>query len=186
MEVESEEWNDNREAARAEDAADEEIKKAAIPLKERSPWENGVDPTEHGQAYHSRVTLRGRGRAGASGAMESWRILGHGEDRMSMLGEFRAFLLKHGVLGLAVAVVIGGAVSKLVTAVVADLIMPIVGALTPSGDWRAAVLRVGNMKFAVGDFGGSFLDFLIISIVVFLIVKRFMKEEPPKEEPAKS
>ena len=102
-----------------------------------------------------------------------------------MFGEFRAFLFKHGVVGLAVAVVIGGAVSKLVSAVVADLIMPIIGAVTPSGDWRSAIIQVGNMKFGVGDFAGSFLDFLIISIVIFLIVKRLVKEEPANEEPAK-
>ena len=96
---------------------------------------------------------------------------------MGMYQEFREFLMKHGVVALAVAVVIGGAVSKLVTAVVADLIMPVIGAVTPEGDWRKAIVQIGNMKFGVGDFAGSFLDFLIISLVVFLIVKRFVKEE---------
>jgi len=99
---------------------------------------------------------------------------------MGMLQEFRAFLLKYGVIGLAVAVVIGGAVSKLVTAIVSDLIMPIIGALTPTGDWRQAVIQVGKMKFGVGDFAGNLLDFLIISLVIFMIVKRFIKEEPAK------
>ena len=96
-----------------------------------------------------------------------------------MIGEFKAFLLKHGVIALAVAVVIGGAVQKLVAAVVADLIMPIIGALTPSGDWRAATFSVGAVKFGVGDFLGAMLDFLIIAIVVFLIVKMLVKEPAP-------
>ena len=61
-----------------------------------------------------------------------------------MVGEFKAFLVKHGVIALAVAVVIAGAVGKLVTAIVADLIMPIVGALTPSGNWRAATVSIGR------------------------------------------
>lgn len=95
-----------------------------------------------------------------------------------MLGEFKEFLFKHGVVGLAVAVVIGGAVGKLVTALVADLIMPIIGALTPTGDWRAAIVTIGNMKFAVGDFAGAFIDFVIIALVVFLLVKHFVKEPP--------
>jgi large conductance mechanosensitive channel len=99
---------------------------------------------------------------------------------MGMMQEFRAFLMKNGVVGLAVAVVIGGAVAKLVTAVVSDLIMPIIGAVTPEGDWRKAIVQIGNMKFGVGDFAGSLLDFLIISLVIFLIVKRFIKEEPAK------
>ena len=102
-----------------------------------------------------------------------------------MIGEFKAFLVKQGVLGLAVAVVIGGAVGKLVTALVTDLIMPIVGAAVPSGDWRKAVVQIGNVKFMVGDFAGVLLDFLIVALVVFLMVKALVKEEPEKE-PAKT
>ncbi len=97
-----------------------------------------------------------------------------------MMGEFKAFLVNHGVIGLAVAVVIGGAVGKLVTALVADFIMPIVGALTPSGDWRQATLNVGSVKFGIGDFAGAFIDFVIISFVIFMIVKNFIKEAPAK------
>ncbi len=97
-----------------------------------------------------------------------------------MLGEFKAFLLKHGVVALAVAVVIGGAVSKLVSAIVGDLIMPIVGAITPTGNWREAVLPVGSIKFGIGDFAGAFLDFILIAGVVFLIVKNLIKEQPAK------
>ncbi len=97
-----------------------------------------------------------------------------------MMGEFKEFLTKHGVVGLAVAVVIGGAVGKLVTALVADLVMPIVGAFTPSGDWRQATLTLGNIKFGIGDFAGAFIDFVIISFVIFMIVKNLIKDEPKK------
>ena len=96
-----------------------------------------------------------------------------------MIGEFKAFLLKHGVIALAVAVVIGGAVQKLVAAIVADLIMPIVGALTPGGEWRTATLTVGAVKFGVGDFLGAVLDFAIIALVVFIIVKMLVRDTPP-------
>jgi len=95
-----------------------------------------------------------------------------------MIGEFKAFLLKHGVIALAVAVVIGGAVQKLVAAIVADLIMPVIGALTPSGNWRTATVSIGRIKLGVGDFFGAVLDFLIIALVVFLIVKTLVKEQP--------
>jgi large conductance mechanosensitive channel len=101
-----------------------------------------------------------------------------------MVGEFKAFLVKQGVLGLAVAVVIGGAVTKLVAAIVADLIMPIVGAAVPSGDWRKAVVQIGNIKFMVGDFAGVLLDFLIVALVVFFMVRKLVKETPPETEKA--
>jgi len=95
-----------------------------------------------------------------------------------MIGEFKAFLLKHGVIALAVAVVIGGAVQKLVAAIVADLIMPIIGALTPGGNWRTATMSIGPIKLGLGDFLGAVLDFLIIAIVVFLIVKTLVRDQP--------
>jgi len=96
----------------------------------------------------------------------------------AMIGEFNAFLLKHGIVALAVAVVIGGAVQKLVAAIVADLIMPIVGAFTPTGEWRTATVTVGAVKLGVGDFMGAILDFLIIALVVFVIVKALVRGEP--------
>lgn len=57
---------------------------------------------------------------------------------MGFTDEFRAFLHKYQVLGLAVAFIIGAASTKLVSAVVNDLVMPIVSVLIPGGDWRTA------------------------------------------------
>jgi len=96
---------------------------------------------------------------------------------MGMMGEFSDFLKKYQVLGLAVAFVIGAAATKLVTAVVGDVIMPIVAVLIPGGDWRASVLQIGPIKFLIGDLVGAIIDFLIIALVVFLIVKVIMKED---------
>ncbi len=87
------------------------------------------------------------------------------------------FLKKYQVIGLAVAFIIGAASTKLVTALVNDIIMPIVGALVPGGDWRASVFEAGPVKFLVGDFVGALIDFFIIAIVVFAIVKWLMKED---------
>ncbi len=99
------------------------------------------------------------------------------EEKKSFMKEFMDFLNKYGVIGLAVAFVMGAAVTKLVSALVADLIMPIIGAVIPGGDWRTAVLNIGGIKFMVGDFAGALIDFIIISFVIFMIVKSIVKEK---------
>lgn len=96
-----------------------------------------------------------------------------------MWREFKAFLIKENVLALAIAVVIGGALSKLVAAFVADFIMPIVGRLTPAGEWRAFAWEVGGMRFLIGDFVSVLLDFLIIGFVAWRMTKLFMRPQAP-------
>ncbi|MCL6089264.1 MAG: MscL family protein [Candidatus Marsarchaeota archaeon] len=96
--------------------------------------------------------------------------MGHAE-------EFMAFLNKHKIIGLAVAFIIGTAAAKFVTAIVNDLLMPIIGVLIPGGDWRLAVWQLGPVKLMVGDFAGALIDFLIVAAVVFLLVKYVAKED---------
>ena len=96
---------------------------------------------------------------------------------MTFVSEFKEFLKKYQVLGLAVAFIIGAAATKLVTALVNDIVMPIVGALVPGGDWRLATLDIGPVKFMVGDLVGALIDFAIIALVVYMIVKLVMKED---------
>ena len=95
-----------------------------------------------------------------------------------MWRDFKAFILRENVLALAVAVVLGAAVGKVVTAVVDDFVMPIVGAVTPSGSWQKATLDVGPIKFGVGDFLSVLLNFLIIGFVVWRISKAFVPAPP--------
>ncbi len=99
----------------------------------------------------------------------------------STWSEFKAFLLKQNVLALAIAVVVGAALSALVKALVDDFIMPIVGATTPAGDWRNWKLQAGSVAFGVGHFIGTLIDFLIIGFVVWRISKAFIR---PKADPA--
>jgi len=99
------------------------------------------------------------------------------EEKKSFMQEFMDFLNKYGVIGLAVAFVMGAAVTKLVTAFVNDLIMPIIGALISGGDWRNATWDIGNIKFMVGNFVGALIDFIIIAFVIFMIVKMIVKEK---------
>lgn len=94
-----------------------------------------------------------------------------------MVKEFVSFLKQYGVIGLAIAVIIGGKFNELLKAFVDGLLMPIVGALTPSGDWRQLVLALGPVKIQVGLMLGSLVDFVIVAGLVFLIAKKVLKEE---------
>ena len=96
-----------------------------------------------------------------------------------MLRDFRNFLMKDNFIALAIAVVLGGAAGKLVQAIVDDFIMPIVGALTPAGDWQKATWDVGSAKFGVGDFVSVAINFIIVAFVVWRIAKLLEKPAPP-------
>jgi len=106
---------------------------------------------------------------------------GKKEEKKGFVAEFMEFLLKYQVIGLAVAVIIGAAATKMVTATVTDIIMPIIGAIIPGGSWREAVINVGPIAFLIGDFVGAIIDFVIIALVVFLVVKYMMKGDTSKK-----
>ena len=95
-----------------------------------------------------------------------------------MYQEFKAFLQKHNVMALAIAFILGAAIGKVVSALVTDIIMPIVGMAIPGGDWRAMVINIGSAKLLIGDFIGSILDFVIIAFAVFVMGKALMKPDP--------
>ena len=91
-----------------------------------------------------------------------------------MVAEFKEFIGKAGVLGLAIGFIMGTIIGRVVSALVQDIIMPIPGAFVPGGDWKKAIVSIplGNgMNFGVGDFVGVIIDFIIIAFVVFLIAK---------------
>lgn len=84
---------------------------------------------------------------------------------MSFIKDFKAFIAKGNVVDLAVAVVIGQAFSRIVTALVEGLIMPLVAYALPTGDWQT--LSLGKLQ--VGKLLGAGLDFVLIALVVFLV-----------------
>jgi large conductance mechanosensitive channel len=105
--------------------------------------------------------------------------IGKGAEGFSK--EFMEFLNKYSVIGLAVAVVIGTAATKLVNSTVADIIMPIIAVLIPGGNWREAVFQIGPIKFLLGDFAGAIIDFVIVAMVIFVLVKYIMKGDTTKK-----
>jgi large conductance mechanosensitive channel len=103
---------------------------------------------------------------------------------MAMWRDFKAFLVKENVLALAIAVVVGGALNKLVTAVVDDFIMPVVAAVTPNpASWQTAVTP-GPIPFRIGDFGSAVLNFLIVGFVAWRISKAFIRPATATAAPA--
>jgi len=119
---------------------------------------------------------------------------------MGFIKDFKSFAMKGNVVDLAVGVIIGAAFGKIVTAVVNDLLMPIIGFITPNGikftdlmyvlkagksgktayDTLAAAAADSATVFAYGDFIQTVIDFLIIALCIFMMIKgieRMKKKE---------
>lgn len=91
--------------------------------------------------------------------------------------EFLDFLKQYGVIGLAIAVIIGGKLNALVTALVNGVLMPIVSFFIPGGAWRTATLDIGPIHLLLGPVFGAAIDFLIVAWLVFLFSKKVLREE---------
>lgn len=102
-------------------------------------------------------------------------------EKKGFVAEFVHFLKTFGIIGLAIAFVIGAAASKLVTALVTDIINPIVGLALPSGDLRTLQYSVTNQitgvtsDFKYGDLIANVIDFLIIAVIVFVLYKQLSR-----------
>jgi large conductance mechanosensitive channel len=105
-----------------------------------------------------------------------------------MVREFREFLLKQNALALAVGVIIGAAIGKVVTSMVSDILMPVISLALPQGEWRAAKIVLSQSvgpdgkevvnAINYGAFIGTIIDFVIIALVVFMIVRQLIKPAP--------
>lgn len=122
---------------------------------------------------------------------------------MGMMSEFKEFAVKGNVMDLAVGVIIGGAFGKIVDSVVADLIMPLVGAVFGKLDFSSLFVVLGNVPagtatnldalkkagvpvFAYGNFITVAVNFIILAFIIFMMVKQMnrMKREAPPAAPA--
>jgi len=104
-----------------------------------------------------------------------------------MLTEFRAFLTKSNALALAIGVIIGAAVANVVSALSADVLMPLISLFLPGGSWREAKIVLSTAvkdgktvenAILYGHFIGTLLDFVIVALVVFMITKALLKPAP--------
>src|SRR6266699_2077442 len=87
-----------------------------------------------------------------------------------MFKGFREFMLRGNVIDLAVAVVIGGAFGAVVTALVKDLLTPLIAALVGKPDFSAIVFEVSGSRFLIGEFINALVSFLLIAAAVYFFV----------------
>ena len=100
---------------------------------------------------------------------------------MSVVKEFKEFAMKGNVVDLAVGVIIGGAFGKIVSSLVEDVIMPLVGTLIGGMNFAGLILKIGEATLKYGKFLQSCVDFIIIAWAIFIAVKlinRLKREEP--------
>ncbi|MCX6034070.1 MAG: large conductance mechanosensitive channel protein MscL [Chloroflexi bacterium] len=88
-----------------------------------------------------------------------------------MVKEFKAFAMRGNVMDLAVAVIIGGAFGKIVSSLVNDIIMPVIGLLIGGVDFSGLAFTIGNATVTYGNFINNILDFIILALVIFLMIK---------------
>lgn len=96
--------------------------------------------------------------------------------------EFKKFISKGNVVDLAVAVIIGGAFGKIVSSLVNDILMPIIGVILGGLDFTSLSINFGDATIKYGLFIQNIVDFLIIAICIFIMIKFIEKILPKKEE----
>ena len=112
-----------------------------------------------------------------------------------MIKEFKEFIARGNVMDLAVGVIIGGAFGKIVTSIVDDILMPLIGMVIGGIDFTGLVWKIGEAEVKYGNFIQNVIDFLIVAFCIFIIVKLInranermeklkKKEEEEKKEEA--
>lgn len=107
------------------------------------------------------------------------------EKGSKSLNEFKEFISKGNVIDLAVGVIIGGAFGKIVTSVVNDILMPLIGIVIGGINFTGLTIRIKDATIYYGMFLQNVIDFLIVALCIFVFIKfinRFNKKEEAKEE----
>lgn len=101
------------------------------------------------------------------------------------ISDFKAFIYKGNVFDMAIGVIVGGAFGKIVTSLVNDILMPLIGIILGGLDFTNLTFTIMGVKVAYGSFIQSVVDFLIVSFCIFIIIKffeKFKKKEDNSEE----
>lgn len=109
------------------------------------------------------------------------------------LDGFKAFIAKGNVIDLAVGVIIGGAFGKIVSSIVDDILMPLIGIVLGGIDFTSLSVTIGDAVITYGNFIQNVIDFLIIALCIYVMINaidkvtsKVKKEEEKKEEAKKS
>ena len=103
-----------------------------------------------------------------------------------LLNEFKEFISRGNVIDMAVGVIIGSAFSKIVTSLVNDIIIPLVGIIIGGLDFTSLSIKINYSEILYGAFIQNIVDFLIIAVCIFTVIKLInkLKKQKPAEEPA--
>lgn len=105
-----------------------------------------------------------------------------------MIKEFKEFISRGNVLDLAVGVIIGGAFNKIVTSLVDNILMPLIGLIIGGIDFSKLSFKIKDAEIAYGLFIQNIVDFLIVAFTIFIVIKavnKIMRKKEKKEEAPK-
>ena len=105
-------------------------------------------------------------------------------DSKGFIGEFKEFISRGNVMDMAVGIIIGGAFTAIVTSVVDDIIGPILGAITGGINFSEWGIKVGEANIANGGLIQAIINFLIVGLVLFSVIKAVNKARELKDGPA--
>ena len=101
----------------------------------------------------------------------------------SFINEFKEFISRGNVMDMAVGIIIGGAFTAIVTSLVEDIITPIIG-MIGGFDFSSFVVTVNNSNIAIGKFVNAVINFLLIALVLFSVIKAMNKAASIVKKPA--
>lgn len=110
-------------------------------------------------------------------------------EKKGFIGEFKEFISRGNVMDMAVGIIIGSAFTAIVNSLVADVISPVIGMICGGIDFSAMAIKVGEAELLIGNFIMAIINFILVALVLFCIIKAMNKfkkkeEEAPAEEPA--
>lgn len=101
---------------------------------------------------------------------------------MSVVSEFKEFAMKGSLVDMAVGIIIGAAIGKMVEALVHNILMPIIGVVMGGVEFSSLSIQVGDASIGYGAFIQAFIDFLIVAFVIFMIIRMLNKLKKSNEE----